>query len=115
MPMIDPVIHLVLQYVLAAIFVFAVYHKVSDVRIFRAILGEYRLLPGGLLWPGALMVIMGELLAAIGLILGLPFAYWLAVGLFGLYTLGFVINIARDRRGIDCGCSGLGTSNAGRL
>ncbi len=108
MESLDPVISATLRIVLAAVFLIAAIHKLSDFRGFRATLEEYRLLPNGLILPAAAAFPLIEIGAAVALLTPAA-ARPAGVASFVLlcaYTLAIGINLARGRRDIDCGCSG---------
>jgi 4-hydroxybenzoate polyprenyltransferase len=86
----------------------AAVHKLQSLAIFRSALDEYRLMPRNLSGIAAVLVVTAELLAA--LLVLIPGARTaglvVMVGLLLIYTAGISINLLRDRRNIDCGCSG---------
>ena len=104
----DPVVAWVVRGVLALVLLVACAHKLRAPRAFIETLRGYELIPGALApWLGALLV-----LAELGLGLGLlvPAAQRVAtsgaVTLLLTYALAIAVNLLRDRRDIDCGCSG---------
>lgn len=79
--------------------------KLRDRQLLPGVVANYRLLPGVLVSPVALMLPVVELGTGIALILGLrPAAPLAAIGLLLLFALAMAINIRRGRRHIDCGC-----------
>jgi len=112
---IDPLFAEVARWLLVAVFAAALWHKLSDWKVFVVVVEDYRLLPGILAAPAAAAVVAGEALALLGLTAGLEKeAALLAAVLLGLYALGIAINLARGRRDIDCGCYGPAGGDAGR-
>jgi hypothetical protein len=104
--MIDPVIELILCAVLALLFAAAAWHKVSEHGRFTASLGAYALVPTLLVAPSALLLPVLEGALAVGL-LHAPTRQPAAIAsmaLLALYTGAIVVNLARGRRQIDCGC-----------
>ncbi len=106
----DPVVHAAVALGVAILFAAAALHKCRDVRAFIDTLRNYRLLPDSLVALMAVVVIKAELLVAIGVLLPTwrAAAGVAAAGLLSLYALAIAINLARGRRGIDCGCLGPG-------
>lgn len=104
----DPVFTTVVRWALGVVFLTAAVHKLSDFSVFRATLSEYRLLPGALEASGALVIVLLELAAGVGMFVPVlaPFAAWMVMSLLVVYMLAIGINLARGRRDIDCGCSG---------
>ncbi|MBK6739310.1 MAG: methylamine utilization protein MauE [Haliea sp.] len=103
----DGTVRVVLGILLAFIFLRAAWHKVADTRRFIAQLGAYRLLPG----PVLPLLAAGFILLEVYLAATLPLPGWrssalLAAALLGIYALAMGINLARDRRDLDCGCGG---------
>ena len=91
---------------LAALFLSAVRHKLSERLRFAAQLAEYQLLPERLV-PTAVWALVGlELTAACTLLWrgSWPVAGALAAGLLALYAAAIAINLLRGRSHIDCGC-----------
>src|SRR5438132_646514 len=104
----DPVIDVTLRTALALLFFVAASHKLRDLGRFRATLGEYRLLPGGLTPLAAIVVVAVEVAAAGALLVPGARAAGLlaAAALLVLYGAAIAINLARGRRDLDCGCAG---------
>jgi hypothetical protein len=106
--MTDPVADLTVRGGLALLFAVAAVHKLRDVGVFAATLGEYRMLPGALVRPAAALVVAAELVVA-GALLS-PAARQIglagAAALLLLYAAAIAINLVRGRRHIDCGCAG---------
>jgi hypothetical protein len=110
----DPVIDATLRVALWLLFLVAAGHKVRDLRRFRATLAAYRLLPGGLTGPAAMLVIGAEVAVAAALVAP-PRRAWgplAAAALLAVYGGAIAVNLARGRRHIDCGCSGPGVRRA---
>src|ERR1700687_6358891 len=108
MPQIDPVLGWMAEAAAAAIFVASGALKFYDLETFRGAVTNYRLLPEWLAPPVAWVVPVVESAAALGLLL-IPIrasSALVLIGLLGLFTGAIVINLARGRTDIDCGCFG---------
>ncbi len=103
---IDPAVALIFRLVLAFVFVSAVLHKLSGQRTFYSVVNDYRLLPGGLVMPVAVGLIVLECVAIIALLVPVTAARGaqIAFGLLLLYSVAIGFNLARGRIHIDCGC-----------
>lgn len=105
--MIDPVIGYWIAIAVALLFASAGIQKLRAVEHFTGILVAYRLLPRALASPVAWLIPCLEL-AASALLLGAcgryPAAVVPAMSLLILYAWGLSVNLARGRRGLDCGC-----------
>ena len=104
----DPVVGLALRLSLALLFASTVAHKLRGFGIFRQTVADYRLLPRGLVTPVALALAAFEMILVLALLLpwtANPGA-WAAALLLLFYAGAIVINLARGRRNIDCGCTG---------
>jgi len=104
----DPSVDLVLRGALALLFAAAAVHKARDLRAFRAVLADYRLLPAASVPIAALLLVAleGSLAAALPLPLWRGATPWAAAALLTVYTGAIAVNLARGRRHIDCGCGG---------
>lgn len=110
-PALDPVWIWLARLALLLLFASSALHKLRDFAAFRATLGEYRLLPGALVAPAALLLIAAEVSLAAGLLVS---AFWgptgtlgsCAILLLGAYSAAIAANLWRGRRDIDCGCLG---------
>jgi hypothetical protein len=106
--MIDPVVSAILRGVLAWLLLSAAAHKLHDLNAFRVALGDYQILP----WPATALAAPGlaaaELAAGAALLSpwARPAGFAAAAALLALYTAAIVLNLARGRRDIDCGCFG---------
>jgi len=92
----------------AAIFLEAAQHALSDRQDFAGVLAAYRIAPVS--WAEAIGVTLPalQIVAAIALMvprLAVPGA-WLALALLLLFTVAISINLWRGRTHIDCGCGG---------
>lgn len=99
----------VVRAALAVLFATALWHKARAPREFVAALGNYRLLPAGLVPVVAGVLLLAEAVVLAGLLappvpVG-PFAALAALLLFG-YAAGIAVNLGRGRTTIDCGCHG---------
>ena len=108
--MIDPILSVAPALVLACVFLAAGMHKWRDLRQFETTLDAYRLLPGWLAHPAALVLPLAESVIALGLLLPVARSAAASAGavLLGIYTLAIGVNLARGRRSIDCGCGNPG-------
>jgi hypothetical protein len=104
----DPVVAWILRVSLAALFAVAAAHKLRDPHAFFATIANYQLLPARLapLAAIAFVGIEGFLCLAFLLAADHPAVGRLAAALLTLYTFAIATNLARGRRGIDCGCLG---------
>lgn len=105
---VDPAVGLILQGSLSLLFAQAASHKLRDFAYFRSALAGYAVLPARWVGPCAVGVIALESAVAAGVWLpGLgALAGIVAAGLLVLYAAAMLINLARGRRDIDCGCGG---------
>ncbi len=105
---------------LAGIFLWAAAHKVRNRLAFRAILGQYGLMPESLVGIVAPMIVAAEIAAALALLVpagtipGVPTAS-LAALLLCVYCGAIAVNLMRGRTAIDCGCGGEPTPLSGWL
>jgi hypothetical protein len=108
MPQIDPVLGWMAAVAAAAIFASSGALKFYDLEAFRGALTNYRLIPEWLATPFAWAAPVVECAAALGLLLS-PIrasAALVLIALLGVFTGAIVINLARGRTDIDCGCFG---------
>ncbi|WP_432534522.1 MauE/DoxX family redox-associated membrane protein [Kineococcus arenarius] len=89
--------------------------KLLAPRAFSRVVRGFRVLPGALARPVARLVPVAEVLAGTALVAGVatPAAAVAATVLFAAFTAGLVVNLARGRRDIDCGCFGFTEPPAG--
>lgn len=95
-----------IRWVLAVVFLVAFFHKIAAPGSFVMTLKAYRLLPDGLSLIAAYGLIAAELVVACALLVNSVFGSISAAGLLAIYALAIHVNLLRDRRDIDCGCSG---------
>jgi methylamine utilization protein MauE len=108
MPQVDPVLAWMAAAAAAAIFAASGALKFYDLETFRSSVANYRLLPQILEAPFAWLAPVVETAAALGLLL-VPIrssAAFALILLLGIFTGAIVINLARGRTDIDCGCFG---------
>jgi Methylamine utilisation protein MauE len=108
MPQIDPVLGWTAAVAAAAIFAASGALKFYDLETFRGAVTNYRLIPEWLATPFAWVAPVVEGAAALGLLLS-PIrasAALVLIALLGVFTGAIVINLARGRTDIDCGCFG---------
>lgn len=110
MIMLDPLVVLIACGVLIAVFVRAIWHKLSDFAVFKALFADYEILPKNLVGPAALILVLAEAAIVIGLVIPLlrPAAAIGAGALLLLYGGAIALNLMRGRYMIDCGCGGSG-------
>ncbi|MDG2308426.1 MAG: MauE/DoxX family redox-associated membrane protein [Candidatus Binatia bacterium] len=104
----DPLLDGTLRGSLALLFAWSASHKWRDLPRFAAVVREYEVLPVGLERPAALVLGAFEVVIAIALLV--PAAHGsssvAAAALLAIYTAGIILNLARGRRDLDCGCFG---------
>jgi len=106
----DPLVILIACGVLIAVFVRAIWHKLSDFDVFRASFADYEILPQNLIASAALILLLAEAAIVAGLVIPLtrPAAAIAAILLLVLYGGAIAVNLRRGRYMIDCGCGGPG-------
>lgn len=98
-------VSIVIRVALGALFVSSAWPKIADPPAFAQMLSNYRLLPGALVNPVALVLPWLEMVAGICLVAGIMrrgAALWIAAMLV-VFIGALTINIARDVA-VDCGC-----------
>lgn len=107
---IDPLIVLIACGVLIAVFVRALWHKLSDFPIFEALFADYEILPANLVAPALLVLVLAEAAIVTGLVIPATrqAAAIAAIVLLAVYGLAIAVNLRRGRYAIDCGCGGSG-------
>lgn len=104
----DPTVISALTLSLALLFAGSAAMKLVDLPAFAAAVENYRILPESLAAPFAWMVPALELVGGLGLVAArtrLPAAAILSA-LLVMFTAAILINLARGRRDVDCGCFG---------
>ncbi len=111
--MIDPLITMTISLALGVLLLGAAWHKASAFTTFRAILGDYQLVPGFLVPTAAILVTLLESSLAIAWLAGMarPIVAVATAALFTVYAVAMAINLTRGRVHISCGC-GFGRSRA---
>lgn len=106
----DPLVILIASGVLIALFVRAIWHKLSDFDVFKASFADYEILPQALVASAALILVLAEAAIVVGLVIPMTrsAAAIGAVLLLILYAGAIAINLRRGRYMIDCGCGGSG-------
>jgi Methylamine utilisation protein MauE len=106
----DPLVILIASGVLVAVFVRAIWHKLSDFDVFKASFADYEILPPNLIAPAALILLLAEAALVAGLVIPLTrtAAAIGAILLLVLYGGAIAVNLRRGRYMIDCGCGGPG-------
>ena len=104
--MVDPALSLLALSLLSVIFVAAALAKLRTLDMFQGVVEQYHLLPRPLVRPFAYTLPVVELGAALGLLLPVTRVPAAAVLIFLLlaFAAAMVINLARGRSDIDCGC-----------
>jgi len=104
----DPILAWILRTSLALLFATAAVHKIRDPRAFLRTFSDYELLPSLFATPGAIALVLAEVLITVGLLLepGGHRAGLAAASLLLIYGLAIAVNLSRGRRKIDCGCFG---------
>ncbi len=97
------------------VFALAVRHKVTQFIRFKATLQAYELLPQSLVAPAAGALAGLELVTIVLLVALQGAGIVLAVALLALYAMAMLINMARGRSEIDCGCGDEPTELSGWL
>jgi hypothetical protein len=108
--MIDPALGSLLIVGLALLFATAAFHKFRDLERFTLLLDAYRVIPGGSARRLAWSIPCAELAVALALPWP-PARRWAALAAAGLlivYAAGMTVNLARNRRELDCGCAAAG-------
>ena len=106
----DPLTVLIMSGVLIAVFVRALWHKLSEFAMFKALLADYEMLPASLVSPVSLILVLAEAAVVIGLVIPMT-RQAAAIGalvLLAVYGLAIAVNLRRGRYTIDCGCGGSG-------
>lgn len=108
--MLDPLIVLIASGVLIAVFVRALWHKLSDFAVFKALFADYEMLPTGLIAPASLILVLAEAAIVIGFVIPATrqAAAIGAIVLLAVYGFAIAVNLRRGRYMIDCGCGGSG-------
>ena len=106
----DPAVALVLQAGAALLWLSVSFHKLRDLRAFEQALVGYALLPRAAVATLARVLPGLELLVGLGCLAPPTARFALLAGamLLTLYTSAVVLNLARGRRRVDCGCGGPG-------
>jgi hypothetical protein len=106
----DPLIVLIASGVLIAVFVRALWHKLSDFPVFKALFADYEIIPANLVAPLSLVLVLAEAAIVIGLVIPVTrqAAAIAAILLLAIYGLAIAVNLKRGRYMIDCGCGGSG-------
>jgi len=108
LPLLDPAVVLTVRVALAALFIAAAYHKLTDLGRFRATLAAYRLLPPALVGGAAVATVLAEAVAAFALLCDPLHVVGAATAaaLLTVYAVAIGINLLRGRYDLDCGCGG---------
>lgn len=103
---IEPVFTSFSVILLAVLFFSAGVAKIKAVDTLEGVIGNFRLLPKGLVRPIALVLPPVEIAITAALLLPATRAFGAvgAAGLLLVFTIAIAINLVRGRREIDCGC-----------
>lgn len=106
----DPLVVLIACGILIAVFVRALWHKLSDFAMFKAVFADYDMLPRALIAPASLVLILAEAAIVIGLVVPetRQAAAISAIALLSAYGFAIAYNLRRGRYMIECGCGGSG-------
>ena len=104
----DPVAAGAVAGCVALILFAAAWHKFSEPDIFAGALDAYQLLPSIAVMPIARLLPYVEVSIALLVLIPAtrPAGLVACAGLITIYALAIVVNLARGRRQIDCGCGG---------
>ncbi|MFC1688890.1 MauE/DoxX family redox-associated membrane protein [Pseudomonadota bacterium] len=107
--MIDPLIVKTISVALGVLLIGAAWHKLSAVKVFAAVLEDYRLLPAFAIPVIARLLPVLEIGLGVAWISGFALSVVAPVtaALLGVFTAAIAVNILRGRVHISCGC-GLG-------
>ena len=107
-PLMDPALVWMLRCALALLLLAAGGHKLRYAAEFRGSVEGYRLLPQRVIPALAASLPLVEIGLGLGLLLpaSASASASLTAALFALYGAAIVVNLARGRRHIDCGCGG---------
>lgn len=110
----SPWLSLVFRLALGSVFLYAGLIKAQDPAGFAQAIYNYRILPGWLINPLAILLPWVEMVLGACLILGIlvPGASLLACGLLGVFALALCVNLVRGLD-IDCGCFSTASSGPG--
>lgn len=112
--MLDPLVATIISVSFGLMFLLASVHKLTGFSRFRAVLAEYRVMPGIVVPAAAAALPMLEIMLGLGWLF-LPEKRAVAlvtVGLLVLYTSAIGFNLLRGRVHISCGC-GFGKATRG--
>jgi hypothetical protein len=105
--MFEGTLHTVSRVILGSILAFACLAKATNLSWFVEAVKDYKLLPAKMSPLVAVAVVMCEGVAAVGVLArGTSFFYWIALVLFGCFSLVIGINLARGRFDAQCACFG---------
>lgn len=101
-----PQIQIAIRTLIALVFLSAAAGKLRHFAAFQGVLGNYRLLPQGLVAPVAHVLPPVEAAIAAGLLSGMaaPWPAEAAMILLCAFAVAMGANLLRGRRNIDCGC-----------
>lgn len=110
-PLTSPLLSLIFRIILGSIFLYAGIMKIPDPDAMAQAIYNYRLLPGWMIPPAAMVMPWVEVLVGASLLLGI-FAQGgalAAAGLLGLFACALAISLIRGLD-ISCGCFNLSSS-----
>ena len=98
----------VMRLTIAVIFALAAFHATRGWTVFGGIVEQYRIVPPRLAWIFARILPPLQWVAAAALVLPMASRAGAVLGLclMTLFTVAIIVNLARGRVSIDCGCGG---------
>lgn len=104
--MLDPLVASIISISFGLMFLLASVHKLTGLDRFRAVLADYRIIPGLLVPIAAAALPLLEIALGLGwlFLADLRLVAFATAGLLVIYTAGIVVNLLRGRVHISCGC-----------
>jgi hypothetical protein len=112
--MLDPLVTSIISISFGLMFLLASVHKLTGFAQFRAVLHDYRVMPGAVVPLVAAALPVLEILLGLGwlFLADVRIAAFATIGLVALYSSTIAINLLRGRVHISCGC-GFGKAAGG--
>ncbi|MBS1093111.1 MauE/DoxX family redox-associated membrane protein [Gluconobacter wancherniae] len=101
----------------ATLFLFSAGYRLFNLKRAVAAVGAYRVVPPHLAWPVTFLLVLLEIIVGLWLVMGVKKvgAAVMAAGLLAIFAGAMIVNIARGRRDLKCGClPGLHATVSGR-
>ncbi len=107
----SPIPYKVLRVCLGLIFVYSGLAKSMDLVFFSKTIQAFAIIPGSIVLPAAVLIVLAELVFGVGLVIDIRFSLGgiLALVLGFMAVIGHAIHMGYD---IDCGCFGPGDPEA---